>query len=433
MANKNNTQSQIRTTENDAILAHMAQNPKTRTQMEAQEIKRLNGSYATIPMATRLADEHDEQERIGQAVTKNPAQVKYFKEKIKSESPTTKATRLIKRQTVNDKLKAKYGSNYNPEAIRAKQRKLIAAGYDLGKTGVDGDWGVNSQKAWKQYQADLKAKQEKKARQDYTLNLKKNMKFTPSAEISEDLPVEPSAVFDKVKDDPKFQEWLYKSGGEQAPWYRKAANLFNVIGNYAYGMINPSGNTLLDLGEGTERQAVANALWNKSTTGTATINDNGHDALGGNPNLSNSGTEFRGDANEQGEKGLWDSIGRQIKGAVQLPYHNIYGQSSDARFTNNGFVSKGDNYTFNNVWEDRKRSDGKLHIAQELNDGEGQVSLWEASKRGLQNLRGDGGIKTAMETAASVRGVNNTRHPDVTNISQEDLNKWAQEYIDYYK
>lgn len=426
MANKNNS-------ENNKLLELMALDPKNRALMEAQEIRRQGGNYTTTTIATRMADDHDESGRITKEVTKNPKDIKYFPEKNKSEAPKIKATRLVKRQSANDKLQTKYGRNYSPEAVRVKQRKLIEAGYDIGKTGVDGDWGVNSQKAWKQYQADLKAKQEKKAKQDYTLNLKKNMKFTPSAEISEDLPVEPSAVFDKVKDDPKFQEWLYKSGGEQAPWYRKAANLFNVIGNYAYGMINPSGNTLLDLGEGTERQAVANALWNKSTTGTATINDNGHDALGGNPNLSNSGTEFRGDANEQGEKGLWASIGRQIKGAVQLPYHNIYGQSSDARFTNNGFVSKGDNYTFNNVWEDRKRSDGKLHIAQELNDGEGQVSLWEASKRGLQNLRGDGGIKTAMETAASVRGVNNTRHPDVTNISQEDLNKWAQEYIDYYK
>ena len=153
MAKKINNQSQIRTTENDAILAHMAQNPKIKTQMEAQEMKRLGGNYTATPLVTRLADEHNEQERITQEVVKKPAQVKYFREKAKSESPTTRATRLVKRQSANDRLKAKYGKNYNPEAIRAKQRKLIAAGYDLGKSGADGDWGAKSKAAWEQYQA----------------------------------------------------------------------------------------------------------------------------------------------------------------------------------------------------------------------------------------------------------------------------------------
>ena len=153
MAEKTNNQSKIRTTENDPILAHMAQNPKIKAQMEAQEMKRLRGNYTTTPLVTRLADEHNEQERITQEVVKKPAQVKYFREKAKSESPTTRATRLVKRQSANDRLKAKYGKNYNPEAIRARQRKLIAAGYDLGKSGADGDWGAKSKAAWEQYQA----------------------------------------------------------------------------------------------------------------------------------------------------------------------------------------------------------------------------------------------------------------------------------------
>ena len=203
MANKNNS-------ENNKLLELMALDPKNRALMEAQEIRRQGGNYTTTTIATRMADDHDESGRITKEVTKNPKDIKYFPEKNKSEAPKIKATRLVKRQSANDKLQTKYGRNYSPEAVRVKQRKLIEAGYDIGKTGVDGDWGVNSQKAWKQYQADLKAKQEEKARQDYTLNLKKNMKFTPSAELSEDLSVEPSAAFDKVKDDPKFQEWLYK-------------------------------------------------------------------------------------------------------------------------------------------------------------------------------------------------------------------------------
>ena len=153
MAEKTNNQSKIRTTENDPILAHMAQNLGTRAQMEAQEMKRLGGNYTTTPLVTRLADEHNEQERIAQEAVKKPTQVKYFREKAKRESPTTKATSLVKRQSANDRLKAKYGKNYNPEAIRAKQRKLIAAGYDLGKSGVDGDWGPKSKQAWQDYKS----------------------------------------------------------------------------------------------------------------------------------------------------------------------------------------------------------------------------------------------------------------------------------------
>jgi hypothetical protein len=35
----------------------------------------------------------------------------------------------------------------------------------------------------------------------------------------------------------------------------------------------------------------------------------------------------------------------------------------------------------------------------------------------------------AMETAASNRGVNTTRHSDVSLIPKETLNKWAIEYL----
>jgi len=38
-------------------------------------------------------------------------------------------------------------------------------------------------------------------------------------------------------------------------------------------MVNPHGNTMFNLGEGTERQAVANALYNIKTNNTVAIND----------------------------------------------------------------------------------------------------------------------------------------------------------------
>ena len=239
-------------------------------------------------------------------------------------------------------------------------------------------------------------------------------------------------TFEDVKNDPEFFQYLYSSGGKDAPWYRQVANVLNVGGNYINGMLNPDGETLMDWGEGTERQAVANALWNQYYNGHSTINDSGHAALGGlEGGTQHSGEEFRITKNANGEdQSFREKIGNQIKMAAHAPYHNIYGQSSDARFTDNGFESVGDNYTFNNIWSESPNANGQPTVSEVIGDGEGTLGLLEAIVAGSKAY---GGLKPKMETAASLRGVNTTRHTDVTNISQEDLDKWAQEYIKHKK
>jgi len=76
------------------------------------------------------------------------------------------------------------------------------------------------------------------------------------------------------------------------------------------------------------------------------------------------------------------------------------------------------------VWKDGK------HLQTILKDGEGNASLWEAVKGGYDAFKSEAGIKQTMETAASLRGVDTKRHGDVTHISRETLNRWAQEYLD---
>jgi len=47
--------------------------------------------------------------------------------------------------------------NEVPTDINEAQQKLVDMGYDIGKTGVDGDWGPKSKAAYEKYQADLKS------------------------------------------------------------------------------------------------------------------------------------------------------------------------------------------------------------------------------------------------------------------------------------
>jgi len=44
-------------------------------------------------------------------------------------------------------------------AIKGKQQMLVDAGYDIGKTGVDGVWGRNSQAAFEKYMTDMQNKE----------------------------------------------------------------------------------------------------------------------------------------------------------------------------------------------------------------------------------------------------------------------------------
>lgn len=338
-------------------------------------------NFASSTLGLAIIDQNQRNQQLTNQVVNN---VKQMSKKVDTKIAT---------------LKAKHGKNYNISAALAKQQQLVKAGYDIE---IDGDWGKQSEAAWQDYQS-------KKPKQGDTV------------------------TFDDVKQDPQFIEYLYKSGGENAPILRKTANGLNVGLNYVHGLMFPGGNTLYDLGEGTERQAVAASLWdlqNGHLTGkgtlakTGSITDAAHEALGGRH--GNSGKSFR-DQNKV--KGLFNKVIDQAKNAINLPYHNIYGQSSDGRFDSEGFHSYGDNYTFNNVWGRNKK--GKIAPTKQLKDGEGDMSLWESLGSGYDAYsNGVSSIQALMETIASNRGVNTKRHKDVSDISREDLDRWAQEYVE---
>ena len=230
-------------------------------------------------------------------------------------------------------------------------------------------------------------------------------------------------TFDDIKQNQDFIDWLYKSGGEKAPLVRRINNFHNVAGNYIVGLLNPHGHTMFNLGEGTERQAVAASLYNLANGGDGSITDSAHSALGGKH--GDSGSSFHGQNSD--DKGFFGKVFDQFVNAINLPYHNIYGQSAGTGFDKDGFYSRGDNYTFNNVWG--KKPNGKVGVVQELGDGEGDSSLYSSIKAGIEAKKaGVEGIQPIMETIAALRGVDTKRHSDVTNISTEQLNKWAREY-----
>lgn len=282
-------------------------------------------------------------------------------------------------------------SNYTMDAIRKLQAEI----------GVndDGKWGANSQKAYDLYQKKQKTapKSSTQSRtQDATTNTEQQINY-----------------WELVKDDPNFAQWLYTSGGEGSG--RRLANLINVGGNYVMGMINPDGKTVFNLGQGLQRQVVGAALYNKQH-GKTGITDQTHRALGG---LSgkHSGEEFRENTN----------IGGYFDQAMSSPYHNVYGQSADARFTERGFESVGDNYTYNNVWHG-KNSKGVDKVVTVMGDGEGTASLGESYQAFRSSLDSGNSVKAVMETAATVRGVNTSRHQDVSFVPQDTLEEWAKEY-----
>lgn len=47
------------------------------------------------------------------------------------------------------RLRAKYGAMYDPSKVRQQQQELVKAGYNIA---VDGDWGIKSKQAWRDYQ-----------------------------------------------------------------------------------------------------------------------------------------------------------------------------------------------------------------------------------------------------------------------------------------
>lgn len=285
-------------------------------------------------------------------------------------------------------------SNYTMSAIRKLQQEI--------GTTVDGKWGTKSQQAY-----DLYQKKQKTTPQEST---PVSTQTTPTA--TED-PAQQINYWGLVKDDPNFAQWLYTSGGQGTG--RRLANLINVGGNYVMGMLNPDGKTVFNLGEGLQRQAVAAALYGQQH-GITGIKDRAHSALGG---LSgkHSGEEFRENT----------STGGYFSQAMSSPYHNVYGQSSDARFTERGFESVGDGYTYNNVWHG-KNSKGVDQVVSVMGDGEGTASLGESYQAYRSSRDSGNSMKAAMETAATVRGVNTSRHNDVSFVPQDTLEEWAKEY-----
>jgi hypothetical protein len=112
---------------------------------------------------------------------------------------------------------------------------------------------------------------------------------------------------------------------------------------------------------------------------------------------------------------------------MSSPYHNVYGQSEDARFTERGFESVGDGYTYNNVWHG-KNSKGVDKVVSVMGDGEGTASLGESYQAYRSSRDSGNSVKAAMETAAALRGVNTSRHSDVSFVPQDTLEEWAKEY-----
>lgn len=307
---------------------------------------------------------------------------------------------------------------YLKDNAKSIQKQLLAENYDLGKWGADGKWGKSSQAALDKALADGYKLQNGKLiaptkaqfiPANYQVGLVKHVQGQIKPEEIEN-------AWEQVQNDPEFFQYLYTSGGEGKG--RRLANVVNVAGNYVYGMINPDGNTPFDLGDGSERQAVAAALYNRSK-GQTGITDSAHEALGGfGNNTKHSGEEFREDDNQ----GFAAMVKKYIKQAADAPYHNIYGQSSEVSFTDKGFESPSDNYTYNNIWSGDK-------VIKVMEDGEGSMSLRDSIQSGKDARSSGASLKAAMETAATNRGVNTKRHSDVSLIPRETLNAWANEYL----
>ena len=235
-----------------------------------------------------------------------------------------------------------------------------------------------------------------------------------------------TVTFNDVKNDPQFIDDLYYSGGKNAPFMRKLANVINVGGNYVNGLIDPKGPTRFSLGEGMERQAVAAALYNQYYgEGHSNITDTAHKHF--NPENGDSGKSFHG---QNAENLNWEGkVKKQLNNAIELPYHNVYGQSWDTYFDNDGFHSLSDNYNYNNVWGYNSK-EGRPVVTKRLEDGEGNMGLIDSLKEGYNAFKqGVHGIQPLMETVASKRGVNTKRHNEVKYIPQSKLDAWAKEWV----
>lgn len=207
-----------------------------------------------------------------------------------------------------------------------------------------------------------------------------------------------------------FEEYMYRSGSDGI--FRKVGNVVSVVGNMINGLINPHGNNAW-LSEGGRRQLVGAA-----GTGSSSVTDTDHkfyDAMKGH-----SGQEFR---EQTGIRGL-------ISQAANAPYHNVFGQT--AITTNDGGQSYSvsaneanpDAYTFNNVWRGNK-------VIEVKDDGSGTGSFWDALHELWDAKRSGASLKSAIESASSIRGTDVQPDRRSTVISNADMKKYWDEYNRY--
>lgn len=159
---------------------------------------------------------------------------------------------------------------------------------------------------------------------------------------------------------------------------------------------------------------VAASLAGMENRGTYGITDIEHQQLGGMN--GHSGEEFRRE----------NSTGQYISQMADAPYHNIYGQSGSTYNEETQTFSPGeDSYTFNNQWTGNK-------VTKVYDDGEGTGSLGDAYNEFVRARESGATIKAAIESAASVRGVDVKPKKGKSNeVSPEKLEKYRKEYERY--
>lgn len=296
------------------------------------------------------------------------------------------------------------------EDIKQFQKMLVDAGYDLGKygankDGVDGKIGKATRRAAMQYVRDnapAVRTDTSVRRQDLTLEKAPEINVPDKAVTITDSGTVLS-----------FPEYLYTSGRVGAG--RRLGNILSVTGNLVNGILNPHG-TNATLSEGARRQMLGASLYHSDRdNGKYAITDTDHINLGGV--AEHSGKEFR-----QSDHGVADYISQM----ADAPYHNIYGQSGSTYNPETGSFSPGvDSYTFNNRWEGDK-------VIEVVGDGEGTGTISEAFSEFVRARESGSGIKAAIESAASVRGVNVKPKQTGSNIiTQKRLERYKKEYEKY--
>lgn len=299
----------------------------------------------------------------------------------------------------------KLNTKENKGKIEALQRELIEAGfgnmlgkYGVNKDGVDGNIGNATIRALRAYR-----------KQQIEQNKKEQEALAAQRPVVEKIVAEP--INNQQDALLSFPEYLYASGAIGTG--RRLSNLYHVGRNYVNGILNPHGDNAT-MSEGARRQMVAASLLHKDRTGSYGITDTEHQILGGMS--GHSGQEFRQETDFAGRLGQM----------MDAPYHNIYGQSGATYDESTGTFSPGpDAYTFNNVWDGDKVVDVK-------EDGEGDASIQDAFREFVRARESGATVKSAMESAASVRGVDVKPKSGSSNtVSEKQIEKYRKEYDRY--